>query len=435
MLSRTVLVCCLAALAMIVAPALGLVPGTDAVGAATQAVQPAADAIAASDATAGPADAGPASHPLQLLAYSIFLLFVLGMLALDLGVFHRNPHNVTFKEAAVWSAVWITLAMLFNVGVYFLYEHHVFDLGLDVPVLGEPGVTKTVAGGEAAGLFFTAYVLEKSLSMDNVFVISLIFAGLGIPNMYQHRVLFWGIIGALVMRGLMIALGAKLVAEFAWISYVFGGILILTAIKMALLKESHNDPKNSPIVKLFRRVLPITDEIDGQRFLVRKAPSPGAAARLMATPLLVALVLVEFTDLLFAVDSIPAVFAVTSDPFLVFATNIMAILGLRSLYFCLASMIQTFRFLKPGLIIVLGFVGVKMCLVHTPLKIDTWVSMGVVGGVLGAGVLASILKPGQPSASAGHGAAPSPPHDPAQPASASPSASPGRTPGHPPVQL
>jgi len=319
------------------------------------------------------------------LAYGVFLVVVLGMLALDLGVFHRTAHTVAMREALLWSAIWIGCGLAFNVAVYFLYEHHVLGLGQGVPVLGSPGETRLVSGGEAAKTFLAAYLLEKSLSMDNVFVIAVIFASLGIPSVYQHRVLFWGIVGALVMRGVMIALGAALITRFSWIVYVFGGVLILTALKMALIRETATDPSASAAIRVLKRFVPLTDRFDGQRFFTR------IDGRRFATPLLAALVLIEVTDLIFAVDSVPAVFSLTADPFIVFTSNVMAILGLRSLYFCLASLITKFRYLKPALIVVLMFAGVKMCLVHTPLKIPMDVSLYVVLGVLGIGAASSLI--------------------------------------------
>lgn len=323
-------------------------------------------------------------HPLRLIAFGVFIAVVLVMLALDLGVFHRKAHEIRFREAAVWSIVWIALSLGFNAAIYPLYESHALGLGLDVPVLGTSGETRTVSGAEAVKMFFAAYLLEKSLSMDNVFIMAVIFTSLGIPAVYQHRVLFWGILGALIMRGLMIAIGVAMVQRFDWISYIFGGLLILTAGKMAFTQHEAKDPAASLAMRIFRRVLPFTDRLDGQRFLTR------VNGRLVATPLFACLLLIEFTDLVFAVDSIPAVFAITADPFIVFTSNIMAILGLRALYFCLASMIARFRYLKPALVAVLMFAGIKMCLVHTPLKIPLDVSMLVVVGVLAIGIGASI---------------------------------------------
>jgi tellurite resistance protein TerC len=228
-------------------------------------------------------------------------------------------------------------------------------------------------------------VVEKSLSMDNVFVIAMIFGYFGTPAKYQHRVLFWGILGALVMRGAMIAVGTQLIHRFGWIIYVFGGFLILTAIKMAVVSTSNIDPEKNVLIRLVRRLMPVTTAYEGQKFFSRMN------GRRAATPLFLALVMVEFTDVVFAVDSIPAIFAITADPFLVLTSNVFAILGLRSLYFCLAAMMDKFRYLKPALVGVLFFVGVKMLLVHSPWKIDTTLSLAVVLTILTAGVVASVL--------------------------------------------
>ena len=329
--------------------------------------------------------AGLSPDALHLVAHGAFLAFVAVMLALDLGILHRKAHEVRFREAAIWTGVVVTVAMLFNVLVYFLYENHWLDLGLNVPVLGSPDESRTVGGAEAARTFFAAYVLEQSLSMDNVFVMAVIFSSLGIPGKYQHRVLFWGILGALVMRGGMIAVGTALIERVAWIVYVFGGVLIITAIKMAFTHTETVDPSASRVVRILSKFLPITHEFDGQKFFTR------IDARLFGTPLLVALLMIEFTDLIFAIDSIPAVFSITADPFIVFTSNVMAILGLRSLYFCLSAVIQKLKYLKPALVVVLLFAGVKMCLVHTPFKVPTDVSIGVIIGVLAVGAGASLI--------------------------------------------
>jgi len=323
----------------------------------------------------------------HLAAYAIFLGIIIVLLALDLGVFHRKAHAPTFKEALRWTFVWVSVALAFNVLVYVLYENHIFGLGTAVPVLGRPGEVMTVTGFDAAKTFLTGYLVEYSLSMDNVFVIAVIFTSLGIPERFRHRVLFWGILGALIFRGAMIAVGAALIAQFAWITYVFGGFLILTALKMALVKDHAKDPSVSPVVRTLKRFVPLTDQIHDQRFFVR------IDGKRFATPLFVALCLVEFTDVIFAVDSVPAIFAITADPFLVFTSNVMAILGLRSLFFCLSAMIGKFRFLKPALVLVLLFIGIKMCLVHTPLKIPTDVSLMVVLGTLAVAVIASLAIP------------------------------------------
>jgi tellurite resistance protein TerC len=310
-----------------------------------------------------------------------FILFVLLMLALDLGVFHRHAHVVRVREALGWSAVWISLGLAFGVFVYFGYEHHWVGLGLAVDAVDG----QVNDGASATVKYLTGYIIEKSLSVDNVFVIAMIFAFMAVPRIYQHRVLFWGILGALVMRGVMIAVGAELIARYHWILYVFGVFLLVTAVKMLVIRE-HSDPAQSIAVRWAKRWLPITDRLHGEQFIVRagtarsrKAAAPGVAplpdtavdravpGTLMLTPLALALILVETTDLIFAVDSIPAIFAITADPFLVFTSNVFAILGLRSLYFALADMIDKFRFLKVSLAMVLAIVGLKMLLAE-PLK-------------------------------------------------------------------
>ncbi len=323
----------------------------------------------------------------RALLYGVFTAIIIVLLTLDLLVFHRKAHAVKFKEAMGWTIMWMSLAVLFVVPLYFMYENHVFGLGKDVPILGMPGVTETVSGWKASRQYITGWVIEQSLSMDNLFVMAVIFGSLKVPRENQHRVLFWGILGAIIMRGLMIFLGVALIKQFSWIIYVFGGLLILTAIKMAFTKEQEGEPEVGLLARLFSRVVPLTDRIEGQRFFLR------IDGKLFATPLLLALVVIEFTDLIFAVDSIPAVFAITADPFIVFTSNIMAILGLRSLYSCLSSMLGTFRFLKPALVVVLLFIGIKMCLIHTPLKIPDEAALGIVLGILATGVVASLLAP------------------------------------------
>ena len=292
-----------------------------------------------------------------------FNVFVLGMLALDLGVFHRKAHIVTVKESIAWTVVWVTLALLFNLGI----AHYM---------------------GDAKGLeFFTGYVIEKSLSVDNVFVFALLFSYFAVPPLYQHKVLFWGILGALIMRAIMIFLGAALIERFAWIIYVFGAFLILTGIKMIVKREEEIHPERNPIVRWFKKLIPVTNDYRGGKFFVREN-----GVR-MATPLFVVLLLVEFSDLIFAVDSIPAIFAVTRDPFIVYTSNVFAILGLRSLYFALAGVMDKFHYLKIGLGVVLSFVGVKMLLGHTAWKIDTHVSLGVIVAVLAVSIIMSLLRP------------------------------------------
>ena len=302
---------------------------------------------------------------------ALFIAFnvgVLAVLAIDLGVFNRKAHAPSVREAAAWSSVWISLSLAFA------------------------GVVYLQMGSQAALEFVTGYLIEYSLSIDNIFVILLIFSYFRIPDKYQHRVLFWGILGALVMRGGMIAAGAFLIARFHWIIYVFGAFLVFTGIRMAMHDEGDIEPEANPILKLVRRMLPVTHDYRGQKFFVKEPPMPGMPATLMATPLFVVLVLVETTDLIFAVDSIPAIFAVTRDPFLVYTSNVCAILGLRSLYFLLAGFIHKFHYLKLGLAVVLTFVGVKMLLgavYHIPIQI----SLLVIAGVLVSAVVGSILFP------------------------------------------
>jgi tellurite resistance protein TerC len=348
----------------------------------------------------------------MLWIWTGFVVFVLMMLALDLGVFHRKAHVVRLKEALGWSAVWITLGLSFGVFVYFGYEHHWLGLGAAVDAVDG----RVNDGASAVTKYLTGYVVEKSLSVDNVFVIAMIFASLAVPAVYQHRVLFWGILGALVMRGVMIGVGARLIAEFHWVLYVFGVFLIATAVKMLLVRE-HKDPAQNALVRWSGKLVPVTDRFHGQHFFVRAgstashaAPTDGAAVEedaavsrlerarpgaLMMTPLFVALLLVEFTDLIFAVDSIPAIFAITADPFLVFTSNVFAILGLRSLYFALAGVIDSFRYLKPALAAVLGVVGAKMLAAGWLKDVFgpnfNFYLLGVVVLILTAGVVASVV--------------------------------------------
>ena len=332
-------------------------------------------------------DAATADDGLKPLVYAGFVGVVLVLLALDLGVFHKKAHVVGMREALGWTAVWVSTALVFSVAVYFMYDRHFLGLGLDVPVLGRPGETETLGAFDAWKLFVTGYVVEESLSLDNVFVMTVIFGSLRIPREYQHRVLFWGILGALVMRGAMIFAGYRLVLQFSWITYVFGGFLVLTALKMALVRHDSSDPAAGWAMRLARRLMPVTERFDGQKLITQ------IDGRRYATPLLLALIMIELTDVVFALDSIPAIFAITADPFLVFTSNVFAILGLRSLYFCLAALVTSLRYLQPALIAVLMFVGIKMCLVHTPLKISTDWALIVVLGLLIGGVVASLLVP------------------------------------------
>jgi tellurite resistance protein TerC len=318
--------------------------------------------------------------------YAGFIAMVLAFLALDLGVFHRKPKAIRTGEALAWTAAWATCALLFTGLVYFMYEGNWLGIGLNVPQL-DGSVAPSVDGLEAAEQFITGYAVEYSLSMDNVFVIAMIFAHFRVPAEHQHRVLFWGILGALAMRGAMIAAGVALISRFSWTTYIFGAFLLATAARMALRPPTHADPAQGLLARMFRRVYPVAPDYDGQHFFTI------CDGRRAATPLLLTLIVIECTDLIFALDSIPAIFAITADPFIVFTSNVFAILGLRSLYFSLAAMIDRFRYLKPSLIAVLAFVGVKLLLVKTAWKIDTGLSLLVVLGILGAGVAASMLIP------------------------------------------
>ena len=302
----------------------------------------------------------------QLWLWVGFNAFVLAMLAVDLFVFHKEAHEVSLREAAGWSAVWIALAMAFGAGVYV-------RMGRD------PGLE-----------YFTGYVIEKALSVDNIFVFVLIFSYFRVPPRYQHRVLFWGILGALVMRGAMIAAGAYLIAHVHWVVYVFGAFLVLTGIRMGTQTEHSIEPESNPVIRLLRRLLPVSGVYHGQRFFIRQEVD--GVRRLVATPLFVVLALVETTDLIFAVDSIPAIFAITQDPFIVYSSNVFAILGLRALYFLLAGVIHRFHYLKVGLAVVLVFVGTKMLLVDVyPVPIGA--SLSVIATVLAASVASSLIWP------------------------------------------
>jgi tellurite resistance protein TerC len=293
-----------------------------------------------------------------------FIGFVLAMLAVDLGVFHRKAHEVSLREAAGWSAVWIALAAAFNVAVYAWF------------------------GPERALEFTTGYLIEKALAVDNIFVFVVVFGAFAIPAVYQHRILFWGVLGALVMRAAFILAGGAFLQRFHWAIYVFGGILAITGVRLLLQRDAEVHPERNPLVRAFQRLFPVVQDVSGGRFLVLKD------GRRHATPLLLALVALEVTDLVFAVDSIPAIFAVTTDPFIVFTSNIFAILGLRSLYFLLAGVITKFAYLKVGLSFVLIFVGAKMLLMDV-YKIPIAASLGVIAAILGLSVVASLLRAGE----------------------------------------
>jgi tellurite resistance protein TerC len=293
--------------------------------------------------------------------------FVLTMLAVDLGVFHRRAHAVSMREAVGWSAAWIALALCFNAGVYHWM------------------------GARAGTEFLTGYLIEKALSVDNLFVFVLIFSYFAVPAKYQHRILFWGILGALVLRGVMIGAGSVLIDRFHWIIYVFGAFLVFTGIRMARQEEVEIAPDRNPALRIVRRLLPVTPGYHGQRFFVRERVGEGV--RWAATPLFVVLVLVETTDVLFAVDSIPAVFAVTRDPFLVYSSNVFAILGLRALYFVLAGVVHRFHYLKVGLSAVLVFIGGKMLVAGFGIVVPVGLSLAVVATMLAGSIAASLLRP------------------------------------------
>ncbi len=314
-------------------------------------------------------------HPPPVVCYAqgvpiwVWVAFhaaVFAMLAIDLGVFHRHAHEVTVREAAGWTVTWITASLLLCFAIFHFM------------------------GTEPALQFLTGYLIEQALSVDNIFVFVLIFSYFAVPKRYQHRILFWGILGALVLRGTMIGAGTWLIHRFDWILYFFGAFLVFTGVRMAFAGEDAVEVEANPVVRLIRRFVPVTKRYHGQRFIIR-APM-GRTRRLIATPLLVVLVMVETTDLIFAVDSIPAIFSVTTDPFLVYTSNICAILGLRSLYFLLASVIGTFRFLQIGLSVVLVFVGLKM-LITDWWKVPVGAALAVVVGVLLVAVIASLLLP------------------------------------------
>ena len=301
---------------------------------------------------------------------------LIAVLALDLGVFHRDARAQTTGEALLWSIVWIGTALAFNVFVYFAYENHLLGIGLEVG--------HELDGRAAALQFLTAWLVEKSLSLDNIFVIAMVFTYFAIPLESQHRVLFWGVLGALVMRALFILAGLALVERFAWTTYVLGALLLGTAVKMLVERHDNLRPEKNAIVRLLARRVPVTEQLHGRAFFQRGPQG------WMATPLLLALLVVETSDLLFAIDSVPAVIAVTRDPFLAFSSNAFAILGLRSLYFVIAPLIGRFRHLKLSLIFVLAFVGVKMLLAHH-YPLPTAVSLSFILGILGVGIVASVL--------------------------------------------
>ncbi len=309
-----------------------------------------------------------------MIVWGVFIAFIILFLALDLGVFNRTPHIIKTKEAAIWTSIWVTIALGFSGIIYWLFQ----DGLVENPTNLAPNV--------AVLKYITGYLIELSLSIDNVFVIAVIFSSFAIPQKYQHEVLFWGILGAIVFRALMIFFGVALINKFDWIIYVFGAFLLFTAFRMLVHKESEFDPKKSAIFRFLKKLFPVSYKMDGDKFFIKRM---GVRA---ATPLFVALIIIELTDILFALDSIPAILAITADPFIVFSSNILAILGLRSMYFLISRMLTKFRYINYSLVVILAFVGVKMILSHN-VEIPEWLSLGIIAVSLISGVIASILIP------------------------------------------
>lgn len=309
-----------------------------------------------------------------MLVWVLFIALITVFLALDLGVFHKNDHVIKTKEAGIWTAIWITVALGFSGVIYWLFSNGLVD--------NPTGLTPN----NAVLKYITGYLIELSLSIDNVFVIAVIFSAFKVPALYQHRVLFWGILGAIVFRGLMILFGVALINRFDWIIYVFGVFLLFTAFKMLKGDNPDFEPKNSFVFRQIKKVYPITSAMHGHDFFIKRM---GVTA---ATPLFVALIIIELTDVLFALDSIPAILAITADPFIVFSSNILAILGLRSMYFLISRMLEKFRYINYSLVIILAFVGLKMLFSHY-LELPEWVSLTVIAVALLGGVLASLMIP------------------------------------------
>jgi tellurite resistance protein TerC len=307
-----------------------------------------------------------------MTVWILFITAILLFLALDLGVFNKTPHIISSKEAGKWTGIFVTLSFLFSGVIYWLYSNN---------YIANPDELKPI---EASMKFITGYLIELSLSVDNIFVIAIIFSSFRIPQKYQHRVLFWGIIGAIVFRGLMIYFGVLLINKFTWMTYIFGGFLIFTAFKMLLSKEDDKfEPKKSLVYRMLRKIIPVTTHIDGEHFFVKRRHITAA------TPLFVALVVIEVMDVIFAVDSVPAILAITSDPFLVFSSNIFAILGLRSMYFFLSHMLNRFAYLEYSLIAILTFVGLKM-LLHDFYVLPEWASLAFIALSLILGIVVSL---------------------------------------------
>ncbi len=317
---------------------------------------------------------------MEIIVWASFVALILGLLALDLGVFHKNPQKISYKEAFYWTAVWVGLAILFGGFVKFAYDTN--WLGVNV---------RGLTGTEAMINYYTGFLIEKSLSLDNIFVIAMVFSYFKIAPRYQHEVLFWGIIGAMVFRAIMILVGTAVIENFHWTTYLFGALLIYSAVKMLSVDEEETDFSKNPLLRLLARIYPIDWKYQGEKFFIHKE---GVKT---ATVLMVALVVVEFTDVFFAIDSIPAIFAVTTDPFLVFTSNVFAILGLRTLYFFLANFLDRFGYIKYSLVFILGFVGVKMMLANH-YEFPTYASLTIIIVALVAGVVVSMIaKPASPA--------------------------------------
>ena len=318
------------------------------------------------------------------LFYVGFTVFVLMMLALDLGVFHRDAHEVTFKESLTWSIIWISLALIFNF-LFFKFAGWKFEN--DARLLAIPGFDGNAAANQVGLEFLTGYIVEKTLAIDNIFVFVVVFSFFAVPLKYQHRVLFFGILGALIFRIIFIAMGSILL-QYQWIVIFFGAFLILTGFKIIFAPEKPIDPEKNPVIKLFKKFFPVTSTFEGQKFFIRKE------GMLYATPLMVALLFIEVSDIIFAVDSVPAIFAITKEPLIVFTSNVFAILGLRAMYFMLAGVIHKFRYLKYGLGIVLVFVGLKMAWLNEAFggKFPISWSLIIIVTIIGTSILISLLK-------------------------------------------
>ncbi|MBW3544832.1 MAG: TerC family protein [Bacteroidetes bacterium] len=313
---------------------------------------------------------------MEIIVWASFIALILGLLALDLGVFHKNPQKISYKEAFYWTAVWVGLALLFGGFVYYAYDTN--WLGVNV---------RGLTGTDAMIKYYTGFLIEKTLSLDNIFVIAMVFSYFKIAPRYQHEVLFWGIIGAMVFRAVMILVGTAVIETFHWTTYLFGALLIYSSIKMLTVDEEETDFSKNPLLRLLARIYPIDWQYQGQKFFINKEGIK------TATLLMVALVVVEFTDVFFAIDSIPAIFAVTTDPFLVFTSNVFAILGLRTLYFFLANFLDRFGYIKYSLVFILAFVGIKMMLANHYV-FPTYLSLGIIVVALAAGMLVSVfIKP------------------------------------------